>query len=462
MFTDYVKIIVKAGDGGNGAVSFRREKYVAAGGPDGGDGGKGGDVYFAVDPDANTLIDFRYKKKFKAENGNNGEGGHRYGKSGEDLTIKVPLGTIIKDSATGKVLADLSEKGEKELIILGGRGGKGNSHFATSTRQAPRFSQQGEKGEEKELILELKLLADVGLIGFPNVGKSTFLSVTTSATPKIADYHFTTLEPNLGVVKSEYGDSFVIADIPGIIEGASEGTGLGLQFLRHIERTRLLLHVIDVSGSEGRNPVEDFKIINNELKKYSEKLSKRKQIIVANKIDSMQDETLYKELSELAKKEKLEIFKISAVTGEGIKELLNKVSQELKELPKEDLVEVEKDKKIYELKDITCSGVYLMILGKYKQIYIGASKNMAERIKQHWVKKPIDRLVFGSIEHSKISIDCYKALDTTEIYAVKTKNDTEAFKIEHTIIELADEKYVMNRIEGGRPDNFEGLICKIF
>ena len=190
--------------------------------------------------------------------------GHRYGKSGEDLTIKVPLGTIIKDSATGKVLADLSEKDEKELIILGGRGGKGNSHFATSTRQAPRFSQQGEKGEEKELILELKLLADVGLIGFPNVGKSTFLSVTTSATPKIADYHFTTLEPNLGVVKSEYGDSFVIADIPGIIEGASEGTGLGLQFLRHIERTRLLLHVIDVSGSEGRNPVEDFKIINNE------------------------------------------------------------------------------------------------------------------------------------------------------------------------------------------------------
>ena len=268
------------------------------------------------------------------------------------------MGTIIKDSATGRVLADLSEKGEKELIILGGRGGKGNSHFATSTRQAPRFSQQGEKGEEKELILELKLLADVGLIGFPNVGKSTFLSVTTSATPKIADYHFTTLEPNLGVVKSEYGDSFVIADIPGIIEGASEGTGLGLQFLRHIERTRLLLHVIDVSGSEGRNPVEDFKIINNELKKYSEKLSKRKQIIVANKIDSMQDETLYKELSELAKKEKLEIFKISAVTGEGIKELLNKVSQELKELPKEDLVEVEKDKKIYELKDESQFTIY--------------------------------------------------------------------------------------------------------
>ncbi len=351
MFTDYAKIIVKSGNGGNGAVSFRREKYVAAGGPDGGDGGKGGDIYFEVDPDANTLIDFRYKKKFKAEDGRNGEGGHRYGKSGEDLVVKVPLGTIIKDAETNRVLADLSEKGQKELIVLGGRGGKGNSHFATSTRQAPRFSQDGEKGEEKELILELKLLADVGLVGFPNVGKSTFLSVTTSATPKIADYHFTTLEPNLGVVKSNYGDSFVIADIPGIIEGASEGTGLGLKFLRHIERTRLLLHVIDVSGSEGRNPVEDFKIINKELKKYSERLSKRKQIIVANKIDSMQDKTLYDELEKFAKKNKLEIFRISAVTGEGVKELLQRVSEVLKELPKEDLYEIEEIKKVYELKD---------------------------------------------------------------------------------------------------------------
>lgn len=350
MFTDYVKIIVKAGDGGNGAVSFRREKYVAAGGPDGGDGGKGGDVYFEVDPDSNTLIDFRYKKKFNAENGNNGEGGHRYGKSGEDLTIKVPLGTIIKDASTGRVLADLSEKGEKELIMLGGRGGKGNSHFATSTRQAPRFSQQGEKGEEKELILELKLLADVGLIGFPNVGKSTFLSATTSATPKIADYHFTTLEPNLGVVKSEYGDSFVIADIPGIIEGASEGVGLGIQFLRHVERTRLLLHFIDVSGEEGREPIDDYYTINKELEKYSEKLSKRKQILVATRIDAMQDDTNYKKLEELAKKEKLELYKISSVTGEGIEKLIDHVSEVLKTLPKEELVEIE-DKVVYTLQD---------------------------------------------------------------------------------------------------------------
>ena len=350
MFTDYVKIIAKAGNGGNGAISFRREKYVAAGGPDGGDGGKGGDIYFEVDPDSNTLIDFRYNKKFKAESGKNGEGNHRYGKSGEDLYIKVPIGTIIRDASNNKVLADLSNVGQKELILAGGRGGKGNSHFATSTRQAPRFAQDGEKGEEKELILELKLLADVGLIGFPNVGKSTFLSMTTSATPKIADYHFTTLEPNLGVVKTDYGDSFVIADIPGIIEGASEGTGLGLQFLRHIERTRLLLHVIDISGSEGRNPVEDFYKINEELTKYSEKLSTRKQIIVANKIDVMQDENLYLELEKVAKEHNMEIFKISAATNEGVLELIKHVSDILKTLPKEDLIEIV-DKKVYTLED---------------------------------------------------------------------------------------------------------------
>ena len=307
-------------------------------------------VYFIVDPDANTLINFRYNKKYKAQNGENGSGNRCYGKSGEDLYIKVPLGTVIKDSQTGKVIADLSEKGQKELIFPGGRGGKGNAHFATSTRQAPRFAQNGEKGIEKEIILELKLLADVGLIGFPNVGKSTILSMVTSARPKIADYHFTTLEPNLGVVKTEYGDSFVIADIPGIIEGASEGTGLGLQFLRHIERTRLLLHVIDISGSENRKPVEDFKIINEELKKYSEKLSKRKQIIVANKIDSMQDETLYQELEELAKKENLEIFKVSAATGEGLKPLFTRVSEVLKTLPKENIIE-DNGETLYTLKE---------------------------------------------------------------------------------------------------------------
>lgn len=350
MFVDYVKIIIKSGDGGNGAATFRREKYVAAGGPDGGDGGKGGDIYFEVDPDSNTLIDFRYNKKFKAEDGQNGSGSHRFGKSGNDCVVKVPIGTIVKDAETGKVIVDMSKPGQKELILKGGRGGKGNSHFATSTRQAPRFAIDGEKGKEKEIILELKLLADVGLVGFPNVGKSTILSKVTKATPKIADYHFTTIDPNLGVVKTEHGDSFVIADIPGIIEGASEGVGLGLRFLRHVERTRLLLHVIDVASVEGRDPINDFNIINEELEKYSEKLAGRKQIIVANKIDSMQNEDNYKKLEELAKEKNIEIYKISAVTGEGLKVLFNHVAEVLKTLPKEDIVDIE-DRVVYTLDD---------------------------------------------------------------------------------------------------------------
>ena len=395
MFTDYAKILVRSGNGGNGAVSFRREKYVAAGGPDGGDGGKGGDVYFYVNPDMNTLVDFRYKKKFIAENGKNGEGNHRYGKSADDLYIGVPIGTIIKDAQTDEVLADLSEKDQKELILPGGRGGKGNSHFATSTRQAPHFSQDGEKGIEKELILELKLIADVGLLGFPNVGKSTFLARTTSATPKIANYHFTTLEPNLGVIKSEYGDSFVIADIPGIIEGASEGVGLGLQFLRHIERTRLLLHIIDVSGTEGRNPVQDFNTINEELKHYSEKLAKRKQIIVANKIDAMQDESLYKELEEMAKKNNYEIYKISAVTGEGIETLLKRVSEVLKTLPKEEIVQI-KPRKVYSLEEkeqftITKEDGIWVVDGPGVQ-KIMARVNLEDNESLHYFQKCLDEL----------------------------------------------------------------------
>ena len=350
MFTDYTKIIIKSGDGGNGAATFRREKYVAAGGPDGGDGGNGGNVYFQVDKDKNTLIDFRYNRRFKAKNGENGSGNHCNGKYGEDLIIKVPIGTVVKDAETGKVLADLSTPEQKELILQGGRGGRGNSHFATSTRQAPRFSEDGDKGEEKEIILELKLLADVGLLGFPNVGKSTFLSKVTEARPKIANYHFTTLEPNLGVVKMKGGDGFVIADIPGIIEGASDGVGLGIQFLRHVERTRLLLHFLDVSGQEGRNPIDDYHIINAELQKYSEKLSERKQIIVATKIDVIQDEKLLKEVEDLAKSEVLEFYKISAVTGEGVQELIDHVGEVLKTLPKEDLIDIE-DRIVYRLED---------------------------------------------------------------------------------------------------------------
>lgn len=349
MFTDYTKIYIKSGDGGDGAVAFRREKYVAAGGPDGGDGGNGGNVYLKVDKDKNTLIDFRFNKKYKAGNGQKGSGGRCNGKYGEDLYIKVPIGTVVKDLKTGKIIADLSEEKQVEMVLKGGHGGKGNMHFATPTRQAPRFAQSGDKGEEKEIILELKLLADVGLLGYPNVGKSTFLSTVTEAKPKIANYHFTTIVPNLGVVKTKDG-GFVIADIPGIIEGASKGIGLGIQFLRHVERTRLLLHFIDVSGTENRNPVEDFKIINKELKEYSERLSKRKQIIVATKTDIMQDEKPLKELEELAKKENLEIYKISAVTKEGVEKLINHIAEVLKTLPKEDLIEVD-EKMLYTLEE---------------------------------------------------------------------------------------------------------------
>lgn len=341
MVIDYVKISVKAGDGGNGAVSFRREKYVAAGGPDGGDGGRGGSIYFKVDSNTSTLLDFKYKKKFKAENGKNGEGARKIGKSGQNLYIPVPKGTIIRDIDKNVVVADLSEEGEEFLIAKGGRGGKGNSHFATPTRQVPNFAEQGHKGQEKNLELELKMLADVGLVGFPNVGKSTLISRVSSARPKIANYHFTTLDPALGVVSPKTGEPFVMADIPGIIEGASEGIGLGIQFLKHVERTRLLLHVLDAAGSEGRNPVEDFNKINDELKNYSQILATKKQIVVANKMDIANDKSLIKEIEELCKKNNLKLFKISAATNEGIDELIEYIAQELKTIPKEDIVEVD-------------------------------------------------------------------------------------------------------------------------
>lgn len=342
MFIDYAKITIASGNGGNGAITFRREKYVANGGPDGGDGGKGGSVYFEVDLGLNTLIDFRYQKKYAAKNGEPGRGSRCNGKKGEDLYIKVPQGTVIKDEETGKVIADLSEVGQVECVLKGGKGGKGNVHFATATRQIPNFAETGEPGLEKTVILELKLIADVGLLGYPNVGKSTLLSKMTLARPKVADYHFTTLEPNLGVVKLDNGDTFVMADIPGLIEGASEGVGLGLTFLRHIERTRLLIHVIDVAGTEGRDPVDDFYKINKELEKYSEKLSKKIQVIAANKVDVLQDSDNYERLEKVAKEHGYEIFKISAVTGEGLKELFYKVSELLKEIPKIEIEEVDK------------------------------------------------------------------------------------------------------------------------
>ncbi|MBQ8415211.1 MAG: GTPase ObgE [Clostridia bacterium] len=333
MFIDNIKIYVKAGDGGNGAVSFHREKYVSAGGPDGGDGGRGGNIIFRIDEGANTLLAFRYKRKFVAENGSNGMSGKMHGKSGQDVIITVPQGTLIKDPETGKIIFDMGS--DREFILCkGGRGGWGNRHFATPTRQIPRFAKNGTKGEEREVLLELKMLAEVGLIGFPNVGKSSILSRISSAKPKIANYHFTTLSPNLGVVSMGEGRGFLAADIPGLIEGASEGQGLGHDFLRHVDRCRLLLHVVDVAGTDGRDPVEDIEKINFELRQYSEALADRPQIIVANKIDSvLEEEEIFVRFSEYVKKNNLPVVYVSAVTGEGLDKLVRMATEKLKELP---------------------------------------------------------------------------------------------------------------------------------
>ncbi len=346
MFKDSAKIYVKAGNGGNGMVSFHREKYIAAGGPDGGDGGKGGDVIFEVDEGINTLIDFRYKKNFKAQPGEDGGTTNRSGKSGENLVIRVPVGTIVKDETTGVVLVDLIKPGQTYIIARGGRGGRGNQHFATSTRQMPYFAKSGDVGEEFNLILEMKMIADVGLIGFPNVGKSTILSMVSAAKPKIANYHFTTLVPNLGVVQIEHGKSFVIADIPGIIEGANEGVGLGHEFLKHIERTKLLVHVIDVSGIEGRNALEDFNIINTELEKYNALLATRPQIIVANKMDIPGAEENYSEFKKELEAKGYKVFSISAATNKGLKELMYYIADILNTLPDTILLEESQDEEV--------------------------------------------------------------------------------------------------------------------
>ena len=329
---DKAQIFIKAGNGGNGCVSFHREKYVASGGPDGGDGGKGGSIYFVIDNNLSTLLDFRYKKKYFAPNGEDGKSGRRFGKDGQSLYIKVPAGTVVKDANTGLVIADITEAGKEYLIAAGGNGGFGNQHFATPTRQAPKFAKGGIITEEKTIILELKLIADVGLIGYPNVGKSTFLSVASAARPKIADYHFTTLEPNLGVVKISDGASFVLADIPGIIEGAHEGAGLGFSFLRHIERTRLLIHVVDISGRDGRNPLEDFSRINDELFKYNDKLKNKKQIVVANKMDLMPDSSVYDEFKTKIGAMGYDVFPVSAAAHTGIREVLQKAYTELQSI----------------------------------------------------------------------------------------------------------------------------------
>ncbi|MBQ7545657.1 MAG: GTPase ObgE [Clostridia bacterium] len=331
MFVDIAKIRIKAGDGGDGAVAFHREKYVASGGPDGGDGGRGGNIVFQVDDNLSTLADFRYKRKYKAANGSKGESGHRSGKRGEDLIIRVPRGTIIRECESGVIMADLSTD-DSFIAAKGGRGGWGNKHFATPTRQTPRFAKSGTPGEEWEVQLELKLLADVGLLGYPNVGKSTFISVVSEAKPIIADYHFTTIIPVLGVVSMGEGDSFVIADIPGLIEGASEGIGLGHDFLRHVERCRMLVHILDAAGSEGRDPIEDFKTINAELARFNPELSKRPQIVVANKIDLASDEQTAR-LRSYITEQGLPFYTMCAPIREGTQDVINAVASMLKTLP---------------------------------------------------------------------------------------------------------------------------------
>ncbi len=331
MFIDSAKIKIKAGDGGNGAVSFRREKYVAAGGPDGGDGGRGGNIVFQVDDNLSTLADFRYKRKYTAGRGGDGRGNRCSGRKAEDLVVKVPRGTLLKDAATGRLIADLSGD-EPQVIAKGGRGGWGNSHFATPTRQVPRFAKPGTPGEEMEILMELKLLADVGLVGFPNVGKSTLISVVSEAKPNIANYHFTTLTPVLGVVRLGEGRSFVMADIPGLIEGAGDGAGLGHQFLRHVERCRLLVHVVDVSGSEGRAPKEDFRIINQELEKFDPELAKRPMLVAGNKCDLAEDGQV-EEFRRFVEEQGYEFFPIMAAIAYQVEPLMNRISEKLAKLP---------------------------------------------------------------------------------------------------------------------------------
>ncbi|MBP3481442.1 MAG: GTPase ObgE [Clostridia bacterium] len=332
MFIDIAKIYIKAGDGGDGAVAFHREKYVAAGGPDGGDGGKGGSIVFVPDSNMNTLMDFRYKRKYVAANGENGGKNNCSGANAPDLIIKVPLGTLIKDAETGLIIKDMSD-GERFVAAKGGSGGWGNQHFATPTRQIPRFAKPGLPGEEREIQLELKLIADVGLVGFPNVGKSTFLSVVSSAKPKIANYHFTTLVPNLGVVQAFEDKSFVLADIPGLIEGAADGIGLGTSFLRHVDRCRLLIHMVDISGSEGRDPAEDFDAINKELQKHSARLSGLMQIVVGNKADIVSDETVVSRFKAYVEEKGYSFYLISAASRQGIDDVIAKVVKELDTLP---------------------------------------------------------------------------------------------------------------------------------
>ena len=341
MFVDRVKIHIKGGDGGDGCVSFYRAKYITHGGPDGGDGGKGGSVIFVGDENMNTLMDFRFKRMFKAEPGQPGGKRNRFGKDGQSIVIKVPKGTVIREASTNKIMADITKNGEEKVLIKGGKGGRGNQHFAAPTRQAPRYAERGQKSREYDVILELKLIADVGLIGFPNVGKSTFLSMVTNANPKIANYHFTTLSPNLGVVQMNTGDDFVLADIPGMVEGARKVLGLVLNFLRHVERTKAFIHVVDAAAIEGGDPVEDIKRINNELYEYNPELMKRPQVIAANKTDIPGSEENVERLKEAFEKDGIKVIPVSAATNRGLTEVIDEISKILKNYPEDIIFEEE-------------------------------------------------------------------------------------------------------------------------
>ena len=424
MFVDVAKIRIKAGKGGDGCIGFHREKYIAAGGPDGGDGGKGGDVVFVVDNHMATLLDFRYKKKYVAANGEPGGTKKCFGKDGADILIKVPRGTLIKDGETGALIHDMSDD-EPFVAARGGRGGWGNAHFATPTRQAPRFAKPGQEGDERFIILELKLIADVGLIGFPNVGKSTLLSMISAARPKIANYHFTTLAPNLGVVFVAEGSSFVCADIPGIIEGAAEGAGLGHDFLRHIERCRLLVHVVDAAGSEGRDPVEDLETINRELKQYSEVLSQRPQIVVANKCDILDPESDNLQRMQ-AKCDELgcQLFRMSAAANQGVKELVYHVWNELEKLPPVEVFEAE----------MTLDEP---VLNPERDIQITRGDDAVFYVTGDWVEKIVGSVNFGEYEsrmYFERTLRKAGVFDMLEARGIKEKDTVDVLGIQFEYI----------------------------
>ena len=390
-FFDHVKVHLKAGDGGNGAIAFHREKYISHGGPSGGDGGNGGNIVFRVDKGTNTLLAYRYKHHFTAQNGGNGQPEKFHGANAEDQILPVPEGTVIKDAATGKVIHDMSENGGADYICChGGRGGWGNRHFATATRQAPQFAKNGTRGEEREVLMELKMIADVGLIGYPSVGKSSLLARISAARPKIADYHFTTLSPNLGVVQVAGGDGFVAADIPGLIDGAAEGAGLGHDFLRHIDRCRLLLHVVDISCFEGRDPIEDVKNINSELEKYSPELAKRPQIIIANKCDALDEDVVdVQAFEDFVDENEWEMIYVSAATGEGIQDMIFRVSERLKMLPPITVYESEVDEREALLSDIAGAGVKDTVIRQENRTFF---------VEGDWIYNLMGRINFDDYE----------------------------------------------------------------